>query len=410
MFTHIPSYQSFRLIFLLLGFLLALANVHCSKKAPSEPEEEPSIFKWTYNDVQALNTMPAIGKDGSVYYSGKNAKTNKVALFAFTADGKLKWKFERDSALPMTSPVVGSDGTIYVGHSNSLFALNPTSGEVIFEYQAAKEISTAFLALSMNNDIYFGAGDALYAVSPSGDLKWRFVNPDLRFFNLSPVVGSDGTIFAGDMDKRAYTNGGIIYAVTPDGQLKWKNNMLNKISSQLTVGPGDTLFVGIYDNGLYALVPTNGGMFEIDEYMFAGGGDEERQSHSPVIGNQRYVLGSGLRAVSFPGGKLQWSLPIRYVRDVLIGETNAFVLGTEEGTVLFAEKGGVYDGLFREEADNKDFQPLSLLNLSADGTLYFCRGNTFYAYPADFSLLKNAVWPKMCHDSRNTSNINTAIY
>ena len=62
---------------------------------------------------------PAIASDGTVY-----AQDVYGHLYALTPDGGLKWLFN----VPGTghgSIDVGSDGTIYIGNTTSIFALTP---------------------------------------------------------------------------------------------------------------------------------------------------------------------------------------------------------------------------------------------------------------------------------------------
>lgn len=80
-------------------------------------------------------TTPAIGPDGMIYVHGNGDEGNTVAiekLHAITPDGTIAWTFLPNGSYGMftssvqSSPVVGADGTIYVGWMNTyLFAINP---------------------------------------------------------------------------------------------------------------------------------------------------------------------------------------------------------------------------------------------------------------------------------------------
>ena len=87
----------------------------------------------------------------------------------YAADGDLKWHTGQVGKANIgdgivTSPAIGSDGTIYVG-----------------TYNIGYETSSNF---------------QIYAVNPNGTLKWKTNFIGFRMFS-SPAIGSDGTIYVG---------------------------------------------------------------------------------------------------------------------------------------------------------------------------------------------------------------------
>jgi outer membrane protein assembly factor BamB len=79
---------------------------------------------------------------------------------ALTA-GEVQWRYLTGSSV-YSSPVIGSDGTVYVG----------------------------------SHDSY------LYAITSSGTLKWRYLIGNS--INSSPAIGSDGTVYVGSYDYYLY--------------------------------------------------------------------------------------------------------------------------------------------------------------------------------------------------------------
>ena len=68
-------------------------------------------------------------------------------------------------------------------------------------------------AMASDGTIYVGANQNLYAIKPDGDPKWA--TPFTTGGNIegaSPALGPDGTIYVGTWDKK-------LYAVKPDGSL-----------------------------------------------------------------------------------------------------------------------------------------------------------------------------------------------
>ncbi|HOL67762.1 MAG TPA: PQQ-binding-like beta-propeller repeat protein, partial [bacterium] len=69
--------------------------------------EQPSL-KWKFKADAAIVSSPAIGSDGSVYFTSE-----KGTLYALAPDGTLRWSF-RPGGTIRSSPALGSDGTVYL--------------------------------------------------------------------------------------------------------------------------------------------------------------------------------------------------------------------------------------------------------------------------------------------------------
>jgi outer membrane protein assembly factor BamB len=106
-------------------------------------------------------STPAVGSDGTVYFGTENA-----TLYALDCFGSLKWEWKYDCVdiCPQAfegSPAVGDDGTIYVGDD-----------------------------IAIPN--YF------FAVTPEGVTKWKYETWSINGqMDASPAIAQDGTIYAG---------------------------------------------------------------------------------------------------------------------------------------------------------------------------------------------------------------------
>ena len=124
-------------------------------------------------------------------------------------NGWVRWTFPIASvplgrAIP--SPIVGADGTIYVGsESGRLHAVHP-NGQEKWHFDAGGAIGSGPI-LTVSGTLYFRAEDGyLYAVSANGALLWRVPveripgqagpTPIYPPFSNSPRVSPDGTVYA----------------------------------------------------------------------------------------------------------------------------------------------------------------------------------------------------------------------
>lgn len=225
------------------------------------------MLLWKYYTGYPIRTTPAIGSDGTIYLAScvkcEDFSARPVGVvYAISSGGKLKWNFtiiplEFDGSL--SSPTIGSDGTIYVSSMGfQVVALNPdgtlkwsvpTGGE-IFDSPAVSPDGTVYVTID-DPSPSGTCGECLAALNPDGTVKWGAL-PQASF--SAPAVGSDGTV---------YVDG---YAVNPDGTVKWRNPGTFYSPS---MGSDGTIY-GSAEGGLYAVNPdgTNRWQFPIEK----GGG------------------------------------------------------------------------------------------------------------------------------------------
>ncbi len=109
-----------------------------------------------------------------------------------------------------SAPAIGSDGTVYLGNVDGLYALDGTTGAIKWTYKPSQDTGA-------NADV-----------------------------DTAPAIGGDGTIFFG-------TAGGNFYAVTPTGTERFHYTTGGRISSSPAIGPDGTVFFVSDDGQLYAV-------------------------------------------------------------------------------------------------------------------------------------------------------------
>lgn len=154
------------------------------------------------------------------------------AAWTFTAEGQI-W----------STPVTGSDGTIYVGSCNKVYALDPQNGAKKWEF------ATGDCALSVTYShstglVYIGSRDTkVYALeSANGGLKWTF---QTRGPITSAPVHYNGKVYVTSYDQ-------FLYALSDTGTQVWSAWLGNVITSTPAVWTDDTVIVGSEDGNIYA--------------------------------------------------------------------------------------------------------------------------------------------------------------
>jgi outer membrane protein assembly factor BamB len=112
---------------------------------------------WNYTTGSITWSTAAISTDGTIYVGSNSGSPNSGVLYALNPDGTLKWNYTIGGTWTMSggitdSPVIGSDGIIYVGSlDGNIYAINPTDGTVKWKYYIGSTIYN--LALS-NRTLY----------------------------------------------------------------------------------------------------------------------------------------------------------------------------------------------------------------------------------------------------------------
>jgi len=193
--------------------------------------------KWAYTignlDYYLVVFSPAVGTDGTIYVGAGDNN-----LYAINPDGTQKWCYPCGSAIG-SDPSIGADGTIYVGLQSGLLAIN-TNGKQKWAYYPGSWIA-ATPAIGADGTIYDGSRDDFFALNPDGTVKWKLKGG--AGFN-SPAIGADGTIYYGQND---------LYAISPNGTKKWAITAGEGISSSPVIGANGIIYVGSFDNNLYAI-------------------------------------------------------------------------------------------------------------------------------------------------------------
>ena len=167
------------------------------------------------------------------------------------SSGEESWAFN-ESSIMRGSPAIASDGTVYIGTSSRLYALDPTQnptqvGDEKWKFPAevlpGKNFSYTKPVIAPDGTIYAPASDGLYAIHPDGSLKWQLSS---SMINTAPLVGNDGTVYA------VFQNG-MLYALEPqDGSEKWSLDLLSFVGSSPAMGPDGTLYIATLNGDLFA--------------------------------------------------------------------------------------------------------------------------------------------------------------
>jgi len=183
-------------------------------------------------------------------------------------------------------------------------------------------------AIDENGVIYVGSNDNnLTAVNSNGSIKWTF--PTGNWVDSSPALSHDGTeVYVGSWDNK-------LYAIsTTDGSEVWSYETNSYVTSSPAVGINGRIYFGSMDSIFYALEKNGTKAWE----YFAG----QPIFSSPSIGQEGTIYfgdeNGTLHAVN-PDGSVKWTYEVEEVAD-----TNKSILSSPaldaSGNIYFGSGNG----------------------------------------------------------------------
>jgi outer membrane protein assembly factor BamB len=302
-----------------------------------------NITVWESKTGGWMDSSPALGSDGTIYFVGSNTfDFHNDTLYAVAPNGTLKWRSESCNITSKSAPLIGADNTIYLSGTSILYAFYP-NGTSKWQYKAQDSTGMSSPVIAPDGTIYFSNSNKFYAVNSNGTLKWVTNETNVTASHFSaPALSPDGTTiyFGGGLD------GNALYALNSDGSVKWSF-------------PLEGIGQGVYSPA----VDQNGTIYFTTEIY-----DSEGSKIS--------------YAVNFNGTQ-KWNFKIS--ADQSFSSYNSPVLGSNGTVYLATNKGIVYalssDGNLKWKYQTDSKLPIDYaMAVDSNGTLYF---GSDYLYALD---------------------------
>mgnify|MGYP000169457669 CR=1 FL=1 len=313
-----------------------------------------AAIAWTNATGDTIEySSPVIASDGTIYVGNKDNE-----LVALTPGGSVKWVYGTNGNIRYSTPAIADDGTVYVGSADGKLYAIRSNGTLRWATPTGGAVKTS-PAIAPDGTIYAGSDDKkLWAFRADGTVKWSFATGDT--IRSSPTIGADGAIYFGSNDRK-------IYAVEPTGVLRWAATTGGPVKASPAIGQGADVIVGSYDGFLYSI--SAGGTLQWVTFL----ADEIRSSAAIGIQGKIYLsLGTKLTVVG-NDGDLAWdrelgsvinSTPAVHTR--LSDSLETVVVGAENGRFYAVERnaGIVWQALLGS--------PIRSSAAIANGRVYVC--------------------------------------
>ena len=144
--------------------------------------------------------------------SGEASNALNLTVTARQSNGRVNWRFRQDGPYSQVRPVIGPDGTVYsIDAFNHLYALTPSGGLKWL----VRGAGSGGLAVGPDGAIYCASETTIKAFNPDGSPRWTFAENPGALFLVGISVGPDGNIYV------VATEGVGAFSLTPAGTLRW---------------------------------------------------------------------------------------------------------------------------------------------------------------------------------------------
>jgi outer membrane protein assembly factor BamB len=255
--------------------------------------------------------------------------------------GTQKWAFSMDYAIWQQSPALADDTVYITNWHGELFAIDPATG----------------------------------------DQKW--MREMVGYYNNSPAIGPDGTIYTGGTTSESSSLYSHFYAWKPNGDLKWTYELENHgdtIDSSAAIGPDGSIYFGTEEHGRSHLVALDS-RGKVKWKWDQGSGTYKS---SPAIGRDGtiYFGGAGFFYALHPDGTKKWEFPTGawVPSSPAIGQDGTIYVGCRDNKVYAVDPQGHKKWEF-PTGGYVDSSPA----IGPDGTIYVgsCDKKLYALNPAD---------------------------
>ena len=300
---------------------------------------------WRYQTGARVFASPVVGHDGTIYVGSLDGQ-----FVALNPDGSLKWRYSAGQKIYPSALIAGTS-VIFGTHQQELVSLS-LQGEPRWKLPV-RDVVDASATLGPDGMVYIVANGA-YAVDLLGRLHWH--KPTAGHVRTAPVIHPARLVIIG-------TTEGTLIALRPDGTVAWEVPLGGAIEGAASVDDDGKIYAGT----------GRGQVVQLDEsgrvkWRFETG-DEVRAT--PAIARDgTIVVGSYDRHVYAitPNGALRWKVATggRVRASARIDADGRIYVGSQDNFLYCIDPNGTV--LWRHNV-GQDVD--STVEIGADGTLYF---------------------------------------
>lgn len=222
------------------------SHINWSRQSKHMGCNNPKI-KWEFKlDDNVHESSPVIGSDGTIYIGG-----DRGYLYAIQEDGRLKWQKKLDNNLIM--PVIVNN-KIYISttgavgtKAHKVYSLN-IDGTIDWVCEIGEPTKYSPVVTDGGEVYVVSHGSKLTKLNKYGSVDWEFHKQFGCTF--MPCIGNNGTIYIG--------GGRSVTAVNTDGTEQWSIPLNNLQSPSPIIDNSGIIYVDLYEDNqakMFAINP-----------------------------------------------------------------------------------------------------------------------------------------------------------
>lgn len=389
---------------------------------------DPGLKPWSVPTGRGIFSTPVVSSDGTIYVGSADH-----TLYGLDRTGATVWTQRTrgiiDTAPALLAPEPGVGESLVFGSGDEVLRRVrtdpglPPRERTVWELEAlpVAEGSPQLVSwwegspnVGPDGTIYQGnTGSQAYAINPDGTIKWAVPAGDAVW--TVPALDGQGNSYWGSVDTR-------VFALDPGGTQLWQRTTLGYVTSSPALSLAGTLYVGSFDGRLYALDRDSGSVrwsVETGDHIYASPALIE----SPDGVVEQIVIGStdGVLYAVAPDGTVRWEFdtgaPIRSSPvvgrspdggwTVYVGNAGGHVVAVDAATG--ARRWG-YDTTSRQPELATRNQLNSSPALTRDGVVLGSQDGTIWFVPYDYCLRPDITDARCIPESRELPPDGTHVY
>lgn len=305
------------------------------------------VKQWSAEMLGKVIVSPIVATDGTIYVGPvlTKEKRPRVLMNAVNPNGTIKWRFECKFAdnQVVGCPALDSAGNIYFGTGSGVFySLNP-EGQVRWTLDVGLPISTAVLVATDGN-IYAKIGLELYSFTPSGSVRWHQYVGDPNTYAVSETL-SGYILHSTETGLAAFDSAGTRLWSAPVGSIgapvvDFAGRIVMQHSEFRWVNPNTGAFMQ-FSNGptlfgthmTVAVDPANNLFFPMNKYSSSGVNTISNNFFVPNSNRVAQTMSSPVvdgAGKVFMGAGVSSRTDLEYEKNLFVLSSNLSVLSTVE--------------------------------------------------------------------------------
>ena len=342
---------------------------------------------WDFKTGKGVFSSPIVGADGTVYVGSADR-----SFYAIGSDGKLRWKVDTGEIID-SSGLLDDKGRVYFGSGDGILrACDAKTGAVAWTFTADSPAENSAYLNWFEGNVAIGPDGTLYVPNDNyfvyaldrdtGKPKWKFKMPD-QTWSLPAVDVHTGNLFIGNNELLSFL-GKNTYGIGKDGTNLWDASTPGTVAASPALTPAGTVVMGGFDGFVHAYKAADG------TALWSAATRDHVYASPALLSDGTIVQPSAdgtIYALDPATGAVRWTFdtpePIR-ASPAIDGQDNVYV-GGGDGTLYVLKKDGSFRWsmkLIDQDRQNLNASPA----LGADAIIVAGESGEVFSVPYDYCL------------------------